>query len=326
MSSLYYTYADFLAEVQMSNTSYVLVEGSDDKNFFETLRLQTPGKQSIGLDLTIITAEIIRSETAGVGNRGKVEEICELIDDKPYSGKFVGFVDREFRKFALGYTIADEVGTQERIGRLVWSRGHSIENYLFDFDVIREPLYVCTQDSLVAQQALQLLGENLPEVLNIACALGIAGSQTQSLDMVRRSLDTPYLRFTNSKLHWNTEEWRRDLPRHGRSDHQTIDQIVNQFHRWLNAAQRSNAADVRWCCDGHIGIKLIWLSYAQCVYEVCRLDPNLAQSNPTNQSKTLLSISERVRFNHLSHNWVTTPRGALHDTPLLCFDLVGMTV
>ena len=35
---LYYTYLDFVTNIRMSNDSFILVDGSGDKNFFETLQ------------------------------------------------------------------------------------------------------------------------------------------------------------------------------------------------------------------------------------------------------------------------------------------------
>jgi len=44
----------------------------------------------------------------------------------------IGFVERELRYFDLEDCIHDLIGDHKAVNHLVWSRGHSIENYFFE--------------------------------------------------------------------------------------------------------------------------------------------------------------------------------------------------
>ena len=145
MSRLQLNYDEFINLVRMSKDSHILLEGSQDKAFFDIL-CQAVGVISLGVNfqspsVAITTAEVIKSDSTILGNRDKVEKVSELIRGQPFQCRFVGFVDREFREFKFAKSIRDEVRAQRCVGRLIWSRGHSIENYMFDFDVIKEPLH-----------------------------------------------------------------------------------------------------------------------------------------------------------------------------------------
>ena len=192
MSRLQLNYDEFINLVRMSKDSHILLEGAQDKAFFDIL-CQAVGIIPLRLNahsspLAITTAESIKSDTIVVGNRDKVEEICELIKGQSFQFRFAGFVDREFRDFKIAESIRDEVHAQRCIGRLIWSRGHSIENYMFDFDVIKEPLHDASPNTDIAQRALEVLETIFPEVLSVACALGLAARERNLLNVVRKTI------------------------------------------------------------------------------------------------------------------------------------------
>ena len=194
MPGLEVTYNEFVNEVRMSTHPYILLEGSDDKSFFDILldmARGSPGYQDVSLGTVAIeTAERVKSDGLGEGNRQKVEKVAGLVAGTSFQERFVGFVDREFRKFRKGNMIADSLRAQRRVDRLVWSRGHSIENYLFDFQVFRVPLRDSSVDAETAETALVWLEQNFKEILGVACALGFAGIEMGRAG--RRSGNRPF--------------------------------------------------------------------------------------------------------------------------------------
>lgn len=92
-------------------------------------------------------------------NRQKVEAIAHSICQKNYASGFVGFVDRELYKFQWdcesNLELQDVLNSHEVVQRLVFSRGHSIENYVFDLSILCEALeYLST--TVYANSAIQL--------------------------------------------------------------------------------------------------------------------------------------------------------------------------
>lgn len=76
----------------------------------------------------------------GPSKRERVEYVCAKALNTPEARKLVGFVDREFREFEQGDTLRDLLDGHQTVGRVVWSRGHSIENYNLDGYILRQSL------------------------------------------------------------------------------------------------------------------------------------------------------------------------------------------
>ena len=181
MQGLLLSYKEYIATIQMSRLPHILLEGSHDKVFFvrmceAALEVETHNH------VAITSAEQIRADVSGVGNRDKVERVCELVEQSPLRCRFIGFVDRDFRGFRLGDSIRDKLRTHRCQGRLVWSRGHSIENYVFDFEVMKQPLLDFATNDEVAMIALGMLQEQFSEVIRIACALGIVALEQGTIE------------------------------------------------------------------------------------------------------------------------------------------------
>ena len=317
---LYYTYLDFVTNIRMSNDSFILVEGSGDKNFFETLQWNARIEQRSMPCAAVVSAEIIRSDHSGDGNRTKVERICELIEGEPFAYRLVGFVDREFRSFRFGPSIEDDLKAQRDVGRLVWSRGHSIENYFFELDTAVHPLYACTPTASVAESSLDLLRANFARIMNIACAIGLAANDINQLQNVRGSIDVAPFTVRDSTIDWEIDKWKTRLTNTPLPSH-LIGALVDRYEHWLEVSRRSDAENVRWSCDGHIGLKMIWSAYAAFVFET-RQRSDVPGPNASNQRSAVLSVREQVRFNQMAINWARIYSVDGLETPWLCFDKI----
>ena len=223
MAGLQVSYQAFVNWVKMSRKPHILLEGTRDKRFFDSFSITFADSEggNVGTNSrprpAITTAESIRSDIPGEGNRDKVEKVCELVGSFSFGSRFVGFVDREYRKFRLDDRVEDKLKAQRRQGRLVWSRGHSIENYLFDFDTVRTPLRVCTPDPEIAQNALEVLRANFEEIVNIACSLGLAARDFGQMELVRRTVTWDLAVLSGPNVQWDTDKWRLALGQDPRS-------------------------------------------------------------------------------------------------------------
>ncbi len=326
MPGLEVTYDEFVNEVMMSNHSYIMLEGPDDKSFFDILVDAAKGfpeyEDGSLSTVSIDTAERVKSDGPAEGNRQKVEKVSQLVAGASFRTRFVGFVDREFRKFRLGNMIADRLRTQRTLDRLVWSRGHSIENYLFDFQVFRVPLRDSSVNGEIAETALQSLEQNFQEILGVACALAFAGKEMDMLDEVRGTVHFDPIMPPNSLAFWDVEVWKKGIVQHSRLSVQQSDALAASFERWLDVVKASNPSDVKWACDGHTGIRLIWEAYAQYVFCASQSRPGVG---PTagNQRAAITGIPLTLRFNYLARSWANLAAYTDPDTPFVCFDLIG---
>ncbi len=202
MPGLLLSYKEFVAAIQMSKLPHILLEGTHDKAFFLRMCEAAPDAPSQN-HVSITTAEQIASDVSVIGNRDKVEEICKLIEGRHFQYRFLGFVDREFRNFRLRKSIHDELRKHCCQGRLVWSRGHSVENYMFDFEVIKQPLRDFSTNDDIATTALGLLQKQFSNVMRIACALGLVALEKGQLAVVRRTVHWSTMRLLDGRFLWD---------------------------------------------------------------------------------------------------------------------------
>ena len=276
-----YTPEDYLVYLDIDDKYHILVEGRDDKWAFERLldRKFPDARETLVVD----SAETFIS--AGPENREIVEGVCTEILNKPYSNKLVGFVDREFRDFSLSPYLKDDIDGHKVSGRVVWSRGHSIENYLFDFDILGMPLTDYTSSSF--NQVLGAFKEVFESMMRTACAVSLAAKDIGRLKRVRPSIDEKILRVDDSHITINLDNWRENLSSRISSDE--IEELFKRLNFWLGKTGSADYTVVRWLCDGHIGFNFIWS-----VYDVC-----VQLSNGR-----LLRARRQLRFHNFVSRWV----------------------
>ena len=323
MAGLQVTSSEFLTEVRISRRSHILLEGSRDRAFFTTMvQVANTGSELESTKRIVIdTAERIKSEGDIQGNRQKVETISALISNRTYADRFVGFVDREFRDFSWNTAILDKQKQQYHKGRLIWSRGHSIENYLFDYQVVQQVLYDCTPDGDTAVRALECLRENFAAVLAIGCALGLCAFEANALNVIRRTVHWRSIAFQEGKVAWDVDAWKVAMAQNSGLDASTRDELATQFTNWLKVIEVSDPIDVKWACDGHIGLNLIWNAYAQLIYHV-RQHQSTTGPSATNQRNDLFNISDQARFNFLARRWAQNNKSPIQESPAMCFHLL----
>jgi hypothetical protein len=166
---------DYLKYIlQSSERHHLLVEGKSDRDLFQRLfeRIDPNYRRRILID----TADRIAWDpelTPGTnyGARDKVVRVCTLAGALPDADRLVGVVDREYDDFRFDPEVCDDRPEVRVDGRLVRTRGHSVENYLFDFvtfgDRMRE--YVPSE----VTRTIDLFRRVFPDAVRIACAIGL---------------------------------------------------------------------------------------------------------------------------------------------------------
>lgn len=315
MTGLNYDLAGYRNMLRMSTFKRVLVEGKSDKILLKMLFNEILGRfHGIQID----TVENIAFNYA-VGNREKVEIICDSILNTKYAERVVGFVDREFREFDFNDQITDLLSSHKIIGRVIWSRGHSIENYYFDLSVLRRPLRTFAVTTYF-DHALDLFEQFFVPTMQIACAVGLTGYERGVLNPIKASFDWKVLDIDANSVEVNVHEWEQNLRRLSLQE-DTIGGIISSYREWLKKTREADFTVVKRACHGHIGLAVIWSAYAKCVHEVCA---TTGTSHPQNEARNVLKAEESVRFNACAENWITHVCQNNSEYPVEILQLLGI--
>jgi len=330
MASLSYDLPSYRNYVRFSHTRHLLVEGRSDKRLFQALFDQLSTRVNLpnhGGCVEIDTAESLinfPNAAEGIGNREKVERVCQSVEGQPFAEKLVGFVDREFREFDFAPDLRDRISGHKVSGRLVWSRGHSIENYLFDFDILRRPLRsLSTTDRF--REALDLFETVFQTTIRLACAASIAGYRLGKLNLVSKSVNWEVLTIdpAQGQLALDYDAWKQKLvKRHSLPAEQTS-ALVEQVRSWSSVVGSSDWHIARWMCHGHIGLAFVWAAYGRCVHEVCHRASS-DHKKAAAEARKVLKADSSVRFNVCAEWWVQRALGNHCDWPVEVLQLLGL--
>jgi hypothetical protein len=309
----------------MSRKKRLLVEGKDDKQFFKLLleELYTYEKSEIVKGrVSIDSAEILIDFEQTIGNREKVEVICHSVKDTSYANNLVGFVDREFREFELGANIQDKLTVHKVQDRLVWSRGHSVENYFFDFSILRDPLRDLSATEFF-DEALTLFERVIESTIRLACAASLTGNELGKLNLIKHSISWKLLEVTPSGVVLLLDGWEKYLVEKQGLPLEEAQKIINRHQGWYKRIEIVDFCLVRWMCHGHIGLAFIWAVYSRCVYNVC---PGDGRRKPETEVANVQGIKEGNRFHACASWWARKAMGNQCDYPIEVFKLLDLVL
>jgi hypothetical protein len=165
----------------------LLVEGIKDKQIIERLLIETKGDDPNDCDLVIDTAEQFRDCPGIMSNREKVEYIHGIVSNH---SKLGGWVDREFRLFAVEQTVKDQLSDHNVVhASLFWTRGHSIENYFFDIRIVLRYIEQFFPEHLPANYRESTIAVMEP-ITRIAAAVTLAAKDSNLLSRMTRLFST----------------------------------------------------------------------------------------------------------------------------------------
>jgi len=286
---------------EFSNVKHLIVEGKTDEYLFNVLldEFFNSSQQKITRDKMINRDEIEIDEittfikndnllesfiSGAVGNRTKIEYIHKNVHDLPKYNNLVFFVDREFDNFVISLKegIKDEINTHKIEGSLIWSRGHSIENYLFDFTVLYQPLRNLSNLKLF-KDAIKIFENNFYSTILLASAVSITLKECGKIQALEKMIDWELIDIDISNVNLRIADWKKRMHERGQKDErgktirkfstEEIDEVINSYQNWYKKLKDDNV-DVnllRWICHGHIGIQVILEVYLSCV-NYCALD------------------------------------------------------
>lgn len=317
MATLHYTLNDYIAYVFASQKKRLLVEGADDYRLFSRLIYAfTKNEGKIEID----DASCLIGFEQAIANREKVEMACMLIKDKRFSTKLTGFVDREHRDFALSPKLQDQIKNHRVDGRLVWSRGHSVENYYFDFETLRAPISSLSP-TRYQQVALDMFEKNFEGIIRMACSSSLLGLEMGNFQIIKSSISWNVFDVDDGEISLNTNTLKKELEKKNvRSE--TIQIITDRYPYWRGLVNMADFDVVRWACHGHIGLSFIWSTYKRLVYEVSLKD---GTQRPEREVERALDAKEEIRFIACAQNWIKRALGNETVFPYELLELLEIT-
>ena len=286
MSATKHTPGEYQVLLRMSASRRLLVEGSDDHRFFQIVMDQLDAQNLLEGDQPLIdSAETLIEFDEVMGNREKVEEICRNLENTELQDSVIGFVDRELRDFDLEPRILDAVNRHKLNGSVVWTRGHSVENYFFDIAILRSTFRDTLQESQSFSSAWEMFEGIFEGILRIACAASLVAFSFQETRLVLGSIDRSILRIDPPEICVVQDIWMKELSSRTKNGN-LAEKVVDCFLEWEEKLTAANLDTVRWLCHGHIGIKLIREAFTKCVNQVSPAHP-----------KRRLTVSNSTHFN-----------------------------
>jgi hypothetical protein len=321
------TINSYLGEILLSKKRHLLVEGISDKKLLERLidRLCCFDHTSFcgeSLNIQVDLAEIIT--IPGVdGNRNKVETICLEVSTHPNlreKVRFAGFIDREFNQFDLD-NFQDLLDEHYVDGCLVWSRGHSIENYLFEDSILKE-LFWEILDNKLASKVIQIFSSVFEESMRLACLIGLAAYSSKKLNFIRENIVLEILRIDNSELTLDLQKLQKHLIEKGMCK-PDLDNFLACYKQYDKSIRTTDITLVKRLCDGHLGLTFILFTCCCCIEQVY---PNIINAEIVPLSTLIGNIRslKKTRFDRCASWWAIKANDNSCDYPRELFQLLGI--
>jgi hypothetical protein len=289
---------------QQTNEKHLIVEGKTDQYFFELLLHQfskTIYEDAIehilidDVDTMIEKNDELKSFVTGASCvRRKVEYIHKNVKDSPRYANLVFFADRDFDNFiiSLDQKLQDELEEHKVDGSMIWSRGHSIENYLFDFNIIRQPL-IMLSDMELFKDAIKIFEYNFYQTMKLATAMSIAVRECKKIEKLLRIIDDKLITLDNGNyISLKLDYLQKELCERGISLEESK-QIIEIYQQWLNKIDKENV-DInilKLICHGKIGIKFILGVYYSCINYVAALKNQKNQKAKKTRTEEIWQIA-----------------------------------
>lgn len=309
-----YSLAGYRNKLRTTQAVVLMVEGRDDKRAMVALLREAAGVcVADRADIQIDTATII--EAAG-GNRERIEALCASVLGTDVESKVLGLCDREYREFDASIPSADLLTSHRVSGRLVWTRGHSLENYFFCPRVLVGALRASTVATEV-DTAIRLFSARHSDFVRAACAVGLTGATLGLTHVVKASLE--WLVFNaGAGEPLAVDAWCEVLATKHRLDAARVAAVKSAYASWWEKAQAYDLDTALWLCHGHVGLTALWNAYARCVFE--------ASGRDEAEVHRVLTWQEAGRCAALSEYWASKCRQGEAEYPHVLLDMIRVAL
>ena len=273
-----YTPQQYRIYLMNSSQKHILVEGKNDKYFLERMLSYLANKinkPELTEQVSVDSAEYLIKADSGTGsNKEKVEEIANSVVDKDYSHKFIAFLDRELYLFDWDYEqtqiLQDNFPRHNIEKRIIRTRGHSLENYLFEVDIVSNFFNLNTTISN-PQAATNLFRKIFKSVIYSACTIGLAATKSSLLQKIADSIFwRNFIELTSGKINFLLEDWLNFLIDKRSVSDSKNSEIKHNYKIYIQLINQTSFDIVRWLSHGHIGYDFLREAYIKCFMEISK--------------------------------------------------------
>lgn len=277
-SSPKFTPQEYRIYLMNSSEKHILVEGKNDKYFIERTLSYLANqikKPELTEQVLVDSAESLIKADSGTGNnKQKIQEIAKSIVGKSYSQRFIGFVDRDFDMFDWDYEqtqiLQDNFPGHNIEERIIRTRGHSLENYLFELDIVSKFFDINTTIPN-AQTATNLFRQIFKSVIYSACTVGLAATKSSLLQRIESGIVwRNFIELTSGEINFLLEEWLNFLTDERGIPDCKILELKQNYKIYIQPINQTSFEIVKWLCHGHIGYDFLREAYIKCVMQIIK--------------------------------------------------------
>ncbi|MDY7002892.1 MAG: DUF4435 domain-containing protein [Cyanobacteriota bacterium] len=271
-----FTPQEYRIYLMSSSEKHILVEGKNDKYFIERILYYLANKidkPELKEQVRVDSAESLIKADSGTGsNKEKVEEIANSVVDKPYSQRFIAFIDRELYLFDWDYEktqiLQDNFPGHNIEERIIRTRGHSLENYLFELALVSNFFDINTTIPN-PQTATNLFRQIFKSVIYSACTIGLAATKSSLLQRIESGVPwRNFIELTSGEIFFLLEDWLIFLTDKRGIPEGKILEIKQNYKIYIQPINQTSFEVVKWLCHGHIGYDFLREAYIKCVMQV----------------------------------------------------------
>lgn len=266
-----YSINGYIIALRSRTTHTVCVEGKNDHTAVKHCLMKMCGmRDHLNGKYVIDTMDIIESDTAVYGNKDKLIRICRKMIGTGYEHKISALVDREYDCF----DIADEEVDKRPCHHiendiLFFTRGHSLENYLFDADYIISFIEFNFPTKIVGNHRT-LIQECWPIMLQFIAALTISIHEYNCCTRTRGLFKMDDWRYANEgKIEIDRDSVTTSLLSRGISI-TDVNSILSRAIMLIPIFEKKDNI-ARWISHGHVGMDLICGAVAR-ILSICGVD------------------------------------------------------
>lgn len=250
-----YSFQGYLSALEMRTTKTLLVEGPTDIQILSRILNGLEEAGTVERDTVVIdSADLIQRSGLQMGIRQFVEHVHAASTAQPE--KFFVLVDREFRGFELGPPLTDPIGTHYLPApNCMWTRGHSIENYMLTPEPFIEFLRHHYPESIPVN-AYADIERNVSAAVVWSAAVSLALLEAQAIGRSEGVCQTEHWDCVHRYL--NAKEYAATLaPRCGA----TFDSasFTSRVVHWYSELSQVSVELPRWIAHGHISTSMVWV-------------------------------------------------------------------
>jgi hypothetical protein len=265
---------EFLTEVKMSSAFFVIVEGGSDRTLFELYfrivsereKFPQETKDAIG-KLVVESCDAFVGTVQGLGNREKLENFAAEAEEWAELNNITCLADREFREFNYSSAgLVDELTNHQRSPRLYWTAGHSIENYTFKFEILKDGLIEwCARARVNGAKVVYDFEKHIESVLWVACArsrtgvdFGLRWTSTNAASEWRQ------FEYSGGGFSVDSKKWAKKLMMKSTLGSEQVEAYVEAYDRHLERMAGSGIDLLGKFLHGHVGERTLWDAFRGC--------------------------------------------------------------